>query len=547
MRASGVLLPVSSLPSAYGIGCFSKEAYDFVDRLKKAGQSYWQILPLGPTGYGDSPYQSFSTFAGNPYFIDPEDLIERGYITKQKCGSFDFGDNAEYVDYARIYESRFLLLREAWKNSKIANEPAFRIFVKDNAYWLDDYALYMAVKASFGNVCWVEWDEEIKTRMPEALEKYRTKFADEVEFYQFQQYMFRVQWEKLKAYANRKGIKIIGDIPIYVAFDSSDAWANPELFQFDEDCNPTAVAGCPPDAFAATGQLWGNPLYRWDYHKKTGYEWWMKRLEACFKMYDVVRIDHFRAFDAYYSIPAGMKTAEIGEWEPGPGDSLFETMKKRLGEREVIAEDLGFLTPSVLELVKRTGYPGMKVLQFAFDSREDSDYLPHNYGRNSVAYTGTHDNDTTLGWYYGQLAEADREFCDRYLNLGKCSREEIKWEFIRAVLSCVADLAVIPMQDYLGLGSEARINIPSTLGGNWTWRMKKGAFTKELALEIREMSELYGRTPKKEKAKKKSGNSAKKGKKGTKASGKGSKQGSKTAGKGGKQKTESLDQQSRKE
>lgn len=547
MRASGVLLPVSSLPSAYGIGCFSKEAYDFVDRLKKAGQSYWQILPLGPTGYGDSPYQSFSTFAGNPYFIDPEDLIERGYITKQKCGSFDFGDNAEYVDYARIYESRFLLLREAWKNSKIANEPAFRIFVKDNAYWLDDYALYMAVKASFGNVCWVEWDEEIKTRMPEALEKYRTKFADEVEFYQFQQYMFRVQWEKLKAYANRKGIKIIGDIPIYVAFDSSDAWANPELFQFDEDCNPTAVAGCPPDAFAATGQLWGNPLYRWDYHKKTGYEWWMKRLEACFKMYDVVRIDHFRAFDAYYSIPAGMKTAEIGEWEPGPGDSLFETMKKRLGEREVIAEDLGFLTPSVLELVKRTGYPGMKVLQFAFDSREDSDYLPHNYGRNSVAYTGTHDNDTTLGWYYGQLAEADREFCDRYLNLGKCSREEIKWEFIRAVLSCVADLAVIPMQDYLGLGSEARINIPSTLGGNWTWRMKKGAFTKELALEIREMSELYGRTPKKEKAKKKSGNPAKKGKKGTKASGKGSKQGSKTAGKGGKQKTESLDQQSRKE
>lgn len=547
MRASGVLLPVSSLPSAYGIGCFSKEAYDFVDRLKKAGQSYWQILPLGPTGYGDSPYQSFSTFAGNPYFIDPEDLIERGYITKQKCGSFDFGDNVEYVDYARIYESRFLLLREAWKNSKIANEPAFRIFVKDNAYWLDDYALYMAVKASFGNVCWVEWDEEIKTRMPEALEKYRTKFADEVEFYQFQQYMFRVQWEKLKAYANRKGIKIIGDIPIYVAFDSSDAWANPELFQFDEDCNPTAVAGCPPDAFAATGQLWGNPLYRWDYHKKTGYEWWMKRLEACFKMYDVVRIDHFRAFDAYYSIPAGMKTAEIGEWEPGPGDSLFETMKKRLGEREVIAEDLGFLTPSVLELVKRTGYPGMKVLQFAFDSREDSDYLPHNYGRNSVAYTGTHDNDTTLGWYYGQLAEADREFCDRYLNLGKCSREEIKWEFIRAVLSCVADLAVIPMQDYLGLGSEARINIPSTLGGNWTWRMKKGAFTKELALEIREMSELYGRTPKKEKAKKKSGNPAKKGKKGTKASGKGSKQGSKTAGKGGKQKTESLDQQSRKE
>ncbi len=512
MRASGVLLPVSSLPSAYGIGCFSKEAYDFVDKLKKAGQSYWQILPLGPTSYGDSPYQSFSTFAGNPYFIDPEDLVERGYISKQKCAGYDFGDNEEYVDYAKIYESRFLLLKEAWKSSKIAKEAAFRIFVKDNAYWLDDYALYMAVKNSFGNVCWVEWDEEIKTRRPEALEKYRKKFAQEIEFYQFQQYMFRVQWEKLKAYANRKGVKIIGDIPIYVAFDSSDAWANPELFQFDEDCNPTAVAGCPPDAFSATGQLWGNPLYRWDYHKKTGYEWWMKRLEACFKMYDVVRIDHFRAFDAYYSIPAGMKTAEIGEWEPGPGDSLFETMKKRLGEREVIAEDLGFLTPSVLELVKRTGYPGMKVLQFAFDSREDSDYLPHNYIKNAVAYTGTHDNDTTLGWYE-QLPEADRDFCDRYLNLKKCgSKEEVKWEFIRAVLSCVADLAVIPMQDYLGLGSEARINIPSTLGGNWTWRMKRGAFTKELALEIREMSELYGRTPKKGKVQKES-KASEKGKK----------------------------------
>lgn len=541
MRASGILLPISSLPSAYGIGCFSKEAYDFVDRLKKAGQSYWQILPLGPTSYGDSPYQSFSTFAGNPYFIDPEDLVERGYISKSKCGSYDFGDNAEYVDYGKIYESRFLLLREAWKNSKIAREPAFRIFVKDNAYWLDDYALYMAVKVSFDNVSWVEWDEDIRTRRPEALEAYRKKFAEEIEFYQFQQYMFRVQWEKLKAYANRKGVKIIGDIPIYVAFDSSDAWANPELFRFDENCNPTAVAGCPPDAFSATGQLWGNPLYRWDYHKKTGYEWWMKRLEACFKMYDVVRIDHFRAFDAYYAIPAGMKTAEIGEWEPGPGYSLFEAMKKRLGEREVIAEDLGFLTPSVLELVQRTGYPGMKVLQFAFDSREDSDYLPHNYGKNAVAYTGTHDNDTTLGWY-GQLAEADKEFCNRYLNLGKCgSNEEIKWEFIRAVISCVANLAVIPMQDYLGLGSEARINTPSTLGGNWTWRMKKGAFTKELAAEIREMSELYGRTPKKVKAKAesaKSGKSAKTAKagKGRKAenAGKGRKAESAEGGKAGK-------------
>lgn len=498
MRVSGILLPVASLPSAYGIGCFSREAYEFVDRLVEAGQSYWQILPLGPTSYGDSPYQSFSTYAGNPYFIDPEDLIERGWITREKCDSYDFGGDPEYVDYGKIYNSRFLLLREAWENSNINKDPGFRKFIRDNSYWLDDYALYMAVKVSFDNVCWVEWDEDIKTRQPAALENYRRKFAGEIEFYQFQQYMFRLHWEKLKAYANKNGIKIIGDIPIYVAFDSSDAWAGPELFQFDKECNPVAVAGCPPDAFAATGQLWGNPLYDWKYHKKTEYRWWMKRLKACYELYDVVRIDHFRAFDAYYSIPAGAKTAEIGEWEPGPGYEFFETMKKTLGERAVIAEDLGFLTPSVLELVKKTGYPGMKVLQFAFDSREDSDYLPHNYDHNCVVYTGTHDNDTTLGWYY-KLKEEDREFCDEYMNLARCTADELHWEFIRAALSSVADLAVIPVQDYLALGSEGRINTPSTLGDNWEWRMRKDAFTKELAEEIRAMTGLYGRLPSEEK------------------------------------------------
>ncbi len=492
MRASGVLLPVSGLPSRYGIGCFSREAYEFVDQLKAAGQSFWQILPLGPTSYGDSPYQSFSTFAGNPYFIDPEDLVKRGFVTKEQCDGYDFGDNEEYVDYARLYQSRFLLLREAWKNSGISKEPDFQRFVKENAHWLEDYALYMAVKVSFGNVCWVEWDEDIKTRRPEALKAYREKFADEVEFYQFQQYMFHLQWKDLKNHANRQGVKIIGDIPIYVAFDSSDAWANPRLFQFDRECNPVAVAGCPPDAFSATGQLWGNPLYDWEYHRKTGYEWWMKRLEACYRMYDVVRIDHFRAFDEYYSIPAGRKTAEIGEWLPGPGYEFFETMKKKLGKKDVIAEDLGFLTPSVIKLVKKTGYPGMKVLQFAFDSREENDYLPHNYDHNCVVYTGTHDNDTTLGWY-DKLAKKDKAFCRRYLNLGRRNSRAVKWEFIRAALSSVADLAVIPMQDYLGLGSEARINTPSTLGGNWEWRMKKDAFTRELAQEIRDMTKLYGR------------------------------------------------------
>ena len=360
----------------------------------------------------------------------------------------------------------------------------------------------MAVKESFNSVCWVEWDEDIKTRKPAAVKKYREKFLKEMEFYQFQQYMFRVQWKKLKAYANKRGISIIGDIPIYVAFDSADAWANPQLFQFDRDCNPTAVAGCPPDAFSATGQLWGNPLYDWDYHKNTGYDWWMKRLESCFRMYDVVRIDHFRAFDEYYSIPASMKTAEVGTWKPGPGYALFEAMKERLGEREVIAEDLGFLTPSVLELVKRTGYPGMKVLQFAFDSREESDYLPHNYEHTCVVYTGTHDNDTTMGWYE-KLSKKDKKFCDRYLNLKKCPKKDLKWEFIRAAFSSVADLAVIPMQDYLGLGSEARINTPSTLGDNWKWRMKKDAFTKKLAKKMRAMTETYGRAPKPAEPKKK--------------------------------------------
>lgn len=492
MRASGILLPISSLPSAYGIGCFSREAYAFVDRLKEAGQSFWQILPLGPTSYGDSPYQSFSTFAGNPYFIDPEELVERGYVTRRQCDGYDFGDQDESVDYAKIYHSRFLLLRQAWQNSGIERDPDFHAFVRENAYWLEDYALYMAVKTSFDSVCWVEWDEDIRTRRPEAIEAYREKYAEEIRFYQFQQYMFHIQWKQLKKYANDRGIRIIGDIPIYVAFDSSDAWANPRLFQFDESCNPVAVAGCPPDAFSATGQLWGNPLYDWDYHKSTGYEWWMKRLEVCFRMYDVVRIDHFRAFDEYYSIPAGMKTAEIGQWKPGPGYGFFETMREKLGEKDVIAEDLGFLTPSVLELVKRSGYPGMKVLQFAFDSREESDYLPHNYGRNCVVYTGTHDNDTTLGWYE-KLAATDKSFCVRYMNLEGREGKRVGWEFVRAALSSVADLAVIPMQDYLGLGSEARINTPSTLGDNWKWRMKKGAFTAELAEEIRRITKLYGR------------------------------------------------------
>ncbi len=493
MRKSGILLPVSSIPSKYGIGTFSKQAYDFIDSLEKAGQSYWQILPLGPTGYGDSPYQSFSTFAGNPYYIDLETLIEEGYLTKDDCEKCDFGDDDEYIDYEKIYLSRFKVLKIAFQNSNVVNEADFQNYVRDNRYWLDDYALYMAVKNSFDGKSWSEWDEDIKLRKPAAMEYYREKYAEEVMFYQFQQYLFAKQWSALKEYANQKRIQIIGDIPIYVAFDSADTWANPELFQLDDMLTPIAVAGCPPDAFSATGQLWGNPLYRWEYHKETGYAWWMKRIAYCYELYDVVRIDHFRGFDEYYSIPFADETAEFGHWEKGPGYDIFKAIKEKVGNKPVIAEDLGFLTESVIKLVKRTGYPGMKILQFAFDPREESDYLPHNYVANSIVYTGTHDNDTMLGWY-NSLSRRDKAFARKYLNIR--TNKDVQWEFIRAAMASVSETCVIPMQDYLGLGAEARINIPSTLGINWKWRMLSGQFTDELAQHILDMTKLYGRVGK---------------------------------------------------
>lgn len=490
MRASGILLPISSIPSPYGIGTFSKEAYEFVDFLEEAGQTYWQILPLGPTGYGDSPYQSFSTFAGNPYYIDLDELIEEGYLTRKQCEKCDWGGNEKYVDYEKIYLSRFKVLRTAFKNSKIEADQEFQRFVEENGYWLEDYALYMAVKDSLGGISWSEWDEDIRLRREKALVSYRKQLKEEILFYKFQQYLFVKQWTKLKKYANEKGIKIIGDIPIYVAYDSADSWANPALFQFDENGLPTGVAGCPPDAFSATGQLWGNPLYRWDYHRKTGYAWWVKRIAYCYKLYDIVRIDHFRGFDEYYNIPYGDKTAEFGRWEKGPGYELFKTLKEELGNLPVIAEDLGFLTPSVIKLVKRTGYPGMKILQFAFDASEESDYLPHNYTANSVVYTGTHDNDTTVSWYR-TLKRSERSFAKRYLNIR--GSKEVQWEFIRAALASVSDTAIIPMQDYLGLGGEARMNMPSTLGDNWKWRMVKGQISPELAERIFKFCKLYGR------------------------------------------------------
>ena len=494
-RESGILLSVASLPSRYGIGCFSKEAYEFVDQLKAAGQSYWQILPLGPTSYGDSPYQSFSTFAGNPYYISLEDLIDEGLLTREECEAADLGDDAGLVDYEKLYENRFPLLRKAYERSGAGNDREFLRFKAENAWWLDDYALYMAVKARFDQAAWTQWAKDIRLRWQNALDYYRRELYFDIEFHQYLQYLFMSQWNRLKAYANSRGIRIVGDIPIYVALDSADAWANPELFQLDENNAPQAVAGCPPDGFSATGQLWGNPLYRWDYHRQTGYGWWIKRLSYCYRLYDVVRIDHFRGFDQYFSIPAGAENAVGGHWEQGPGIELFRRVKEALGDKEIIAEDLGYVTDSVRRLVAETGYPGMKVLEFAFDSRDSgcaSDYLPHNYPENCVAYTGTHDNETIAGWFESIKPEEQKlardYLCDHYTPV-----EELHLPFISLVMRSQARMCIIPLQDYLGLGNDCRINTPSTVGENWRWRLVPGQVSEAVIEEIGMVTRRYGR------------------------------------------------------
>ncbi len=491
MRVSGVLLPVSSLPSPYGIGCFSKEAYDFIDDLVKAGQSKWQVLPLGPTGYGDSPYQPFSTFAGNPYFIDLETLIEEGLLDKEVCEQCDWGGSERYVDYEKMYLSRFKVLQIAFE--KFEADEEFQEFCERESHWLEDYCLFMAIKNDQQGALWTGWDEELRTKDPVAMEKMKVKLKEEIQFYRFLQYEFDRQWKKIKKYANDQGITIIGDLPIYVAIDSADAWANPKLFQMDEECIPTAVAGCPPDAFSETGQLWGNPLYDWTYHKKCGYSWWIRRMKRSFDLYDTVRIDHFRGFSDYYSIPAGEDTALNGKWVPGPGIDLFKTMEKELGQMDVIAEDLGTLDERVFELLEESGYPGMKVLQFAFDSGPANFYLPHHYTRNCVVYTGTHDNDTTKSWYY-TMQDWVREFSKAYLNNYDRPWEDISWDFIRAAESSVADLAVIPMWDLLCCGNEGRMNHPSTLGNNWKWRMGKGDFREDIIGRLRWLTDTFQRT-----------------------------------------------------
>lgn len=494
-RAAGILLSVSSLPGRFGIGCFSKSAYDFVDWLKEAGQTYWQILPLGPTSYGDSPYQSFSTFAGNPYFISLDELIEEGVLTEKECKNADFGKKADDIDYEKIYKKRYPLLRKAYERSRVSENPDYVRFVEENRWWLSDYALFMAVKDRFEGTPWTEWAEDIRLRWQNAMDYYRRELYYDIEFQQYLQYKFFSQWRRLKAYANEKGIRIIGDIPIYVAMDSADAWAHPELFQLDENNVPTAVAGCPPDGFSADGQLWGNPLYRWDYHQNTGYGWWMSRMWYCFQLYDVVRIDHFRGFDEYYSIPFGAENAKDGHWEKGPGIDLFRCMEQRLGRHQVIAEDLGYVTDSVRKLVRESGFPGMKVLEFAFDSRDSgsaNDYLPHNYIENSVAYTGTHDNETITGWFKS-ITKEERQMARDYLCDQHTPAKELYKSFIALVMRSNSRMCIVPMQDYMGLDNRCRMNQPSTLGKNWKWRLVKGDLSEELKEEILAVTKRYGR------------------------------------------------------
>ncbi|MBR0163339.1 MAG: 4-alpha-glucanotransferase [Lachnospiraceae bacterium] len=495
-RACGILLPVFSLPSAYGIGSLSKEAFEFVDFLKDAGQSYWQMLPEGPTGYGDSPYAAFSTFAGNPYFIDIEALIADGLLTKREAGRYRFGDDPVHIDYGLLYKNRLRLLRLAYERGKrdAALQKKISAFERKNRAWLKDYALFAVLKEKNGGKSWDTWEDGVRLRKRAALQRASAEYKDGISFQVFLQYLFDTQWHRLKAYANEKGIGIIGDLPIYVAFDSADTWSHPELFYLDDDRRPIEIAGCPPDDFARLGQRWGNPLYRWDVHKKTGYAWWIERFRHVFSMYDIVRIDHFRGFESYYAIDASHETAEHGVWRKGPGADLFKKMEQALGKKRVIAEDLGFLTPAVYRMMRTVGYPGMKVLQFAFYPGEndhyESEYLPYRYAHNCVVYTGTHDNETTRGWF-GTLNKKDQAYTKRYL--GASTDRDVTPQMMRAALSSVADTAILPMQDILGLGRWARINTPSTIGGNWCWRMKDGVLTKALAKRLRRMAEDYGR------------------------------------------------------
>ncbi len=492
-RSSGVLMHITSLPGPYGIGSMGRYGKQFIDFLKNAGQRYWQILPVGPTGYGNSPYQAFSAFAGNPFIIDIEQLIEVNYITAKEVEGYDLDGDPERIDYDKIIANKVALLKECYKTFKATHDTSEMDTFKQAHHWIDEYSLFMALKDYHHQRPWQEWAEGYRLRDEKILETFRKSHGDAIEFWVFLQWVFYKQWTALKTYANACGVEIIGDMPIYVSSDSSDTWAHPDLFYFDKSSKPVAVAGCPPDAFSDTGQLWGNPLYDWAKNEATGFKWWIDRMTSSMELYDVIRIDHFRGFESYWEIPAGDETAQNGKWVKGPGMKLFDAIHQAIPSMRIIAEDLGFLTQEVIELVKDSGYPGMKVLQFAFDSREESDYLPHNYDSHCIVYTGTHDNDTVMGWF-DSAAKEDVAMAIEYLALTK--EEGYHWGYIRGAWSSVAETAIAPMQDFLGLGRDHRMNIPSTIGGNWEWRVKEKDLSGVLAKRMRQLTKIYGRLEK---------------------------------------------------
>lgn len=489
MRKSGILMHITSLPNPYGIGTMGKCAYDFVDFLCAAGQAYWQILPLSPTGYGDSPYQAFSTFAGNHYLIDLDILRQESLLQQEEIDAIDWGSNENRVDFGKLYDHRCQLLRLAY--GRFCDAEGLDAFIAENSDWLADYALFMALKEKFQGRDWQNWSISLLMRLPAVLDSYRAELKDAIRFQSFLQYTFFKQWKALRKYANDKGIEIIGDVPIYVPLDSADVWANHKYFQLDAARRPVAVAGCPPDSFSADGQRWGNPLYDWQAMEKDGYRWWIKRLKAAAKMYDVVRLDHFRGFESYWAIPATEPTAVNGRWEKGPGMKFITAVQNALPELNFIAEDLGFVTPEVRKLQEQSGYPGMKVLQFAFDSREEGDYLPHSYTENSVCYSGTHDNLTLKQWFENASQE-DISHAVAYLDLSEA--EGYVKGMIRGCMASVSKLCIVQMQDYLELGGEARMNCPGILSGdNWTWRARAEMITPRLAQRIYQITKQYKR------------------------------------------------------
>lgn len=494
-RGSGIIMHITSLPGKYGIGTFGKESYEFVDFLQKCGQKYWQILPLGPTGYGDSPYQCVSAFAGNPYFISFEVLEQDNLLKEEDYVDVNFGDNEESVDYGAMFVEKMKVLKVAFKNfieNNYSKNEEYKRFKDEEKEWLEDYSLFMALKYNLQFASWNTWSEGYKLRKEESLEKYKVDHDEDIEYWNFLQYEFFKQYKDLKNYANNKGIKIIGDIPIYAAFDSVDVWSNNKVFLLDEKTlNPLKVAGCPPDAYSKDGQLWGNPIYDWNYLETTDYEWWVKRIEQSLKLYDVLRLDHFRGFESYYAIPFGDKHARNGEWLKGPKTKLFNAVEEKLGKVYMIAEDLGYLTEDTLKFKEELGLPGMKILQFAFSGDSKNPYLPHNYEKNCVVYTGTHDNNTIKGWLEKTGSKAEVENVKRYFNLTK--EEGENFGIIRGAWSSVAYLSIALMQDVFNLGDESRMNMPSTVSNNWCWRAKKDAFTDEIAEKMFRITKMYGR------------------------------------------------------